>query len=109
MVEVLHYLSPGGEDTFDAWFSSLKDDATAARVAARIARLAAGNYGDCKPVGQGVWEMRIDVGPGYRVYYARTATTCVLLLGGGDKSTQPADIRQSIARWRDYKERTNTK
>ena len=85
MMEIRHYLSASGKDVFETWLSSLKDDRAEARIDARINRLAGGNFGDCKPVGGSVWELRIDVGPGYRVYYALVGQTCVLLLCGGDK------------------------
>jgi putative addiction module killer protein len=75
-------------------------------VAARVARLAAGNFGDCKPLREGVWELRVDWGPGYRVYYALVEQSCVLLLGGGDKRRQAADIRRAVEYWNDYQQRT---
>jgi putative addiction module killer protein len=75
------------------------------RVAPRIDRLTAGNFGDCKPVGAGVWELRIDWGPGYRVYYALLERTCVLLLCRGDKRRQSADISKAKACWEDYQQR----
>ncbi|MFN8045880.1 MAG: type II toxin-antitoxin system RelE/ParE family toxin [Dermatophilaceae bacterium] len=78
--------------TFDRWLSKLKDRRAAARVLIRINRLAAGNPGDVKPVGGGISELRIDYGPGYRVYYLREGDRLILLLCGGDKSTQSADI-----------------
>ena len=79
--------------TFDRWLRKLKDRRAAARVLIRIDRLAAGNPGDVKPVGQGVSELRIDYGPGYRVYFLRDGDRLILLLSGGDKSTQDADVR----------------
>ena len=89
--------------TFDRWFSQLKDQRAVARVLVRINRLAAGNPGDVKPVGQGVSELRIAYGPGYRIYYLHDGDQVVLLLTGGDKSSQDADIRQAhqiAADWR---------
>ena len=89
--------------TFDRWFSQLKDQRAVARVLVRINRLAAGNPGDVKPVGQGVSELRIPYGPGYRIYYLHDGDQVVLLLTGGDKSSQDADIRQAhqiAADWR---------
>lgn len=106
MIEVRHYTTASGRNVFEAWLDTLRNEATAARIAARINRLAAGNYGDCKPVGGGVSELRLDFGPGYRVYYAMAGRTCVLLLCGGDKRTQDADIRRAIGYWQDYKQRT---
>ncbi|KAA0698189.1 type II toxin-antitoxin system RelE/ParE family toxin [Neorhizobium sp. P12A] len=77
---------------YAAWFSRLRDARAQARINARIFRLANGNPGDVKPVGDGVSEMRIDYGPGYRVYFIRTGQVVLLLLCGGDKSTQDSDI-----------------
>lgn len=106
MHEVRHYLTASGKNAVEEWLDSLGDVTTQARIAARLARLAAGNFGDCKPVGQGVWELRIDRGPGYRVYYAMAARTVVLLLCGGSKRTQASDIDRAIDFWKDYKRRT---
>ncbi|MBK6286746.1 MAG: type II toxin-antitoxin system RelE/ParE family toxin [Gammaproteobacteria bacterium] len=83
-------------DTFVTWLDSLRDLRARARVQARIERLAGGNPGDMKPVGEGVSELRIDYGPGYRVYFLRQRRELVILLAGGDKSTQAADIRTAI-------------
>lgn len=81
--------------TFDRWLRNLKDQRAAARVLVRINRLAAGNPGDVKPVGHGVSELRINYGPGYRIYYLHDGDQLILLLTGGDKSTQATDIRQA--------------
>ena len=81
---------------FAAWLDALRDVRGRARVQARIERLAVGNPGDVKPVGQGVSELRIDCGPGYRVYFVRKARTVIVLLAGGDKTTQGADIRTAL-------------
>jgi len=77
---------------FDDWWSELADARAQAKIATRIDRLAAGNFGDCRPLRQGVCELRIDWGPGYRVYYAMVGKVCVLLLCGGDKRKQRSDI-----------------
>lgn len=106
MIEVRRYIIESGKDVVGEWMESLTDPRTRAKVAARIARLQVGNFGDCKPVGEGVWELRIDWGPGYRVYYARIGLAAILLLLGGDKRTQPADIRKAIEYWKDYQRRT---
>ena len=81
---------------FAAWLDDLRDVRGRARVLARIERLAAGNPGDVKPVGQGVSELRIDHGPGYRVYFVRKGKTVIVLLAGGDKATQAADIKTAL-------------
>jgi putative addiction module killer protein len=83
-------------ETFIAWLDELRDLRARARVQARIERLAGGNVGDVKPVGEGVSEMRIDYGPGYRVYFTRQKRELIVLLAGGDKSTQGADIKIAI-------------
>ena len=93
---------------FESWLDGLKDDRAEARIDARINRLSHGNFGDCKPVGGGVWELRIDYGPGYRVYYAMVGQTCVLLLCGGDKRKQASDIAKAIEYLRDYKQRSKS-
>lgn len=83
-------------EVFARWIDGLSDLRARARVLARIERLAMGHPGDAKPVGEGVSEMRIDYGPGYRVYFKRRGRTLVLLLAGGDKSTQARDIRTAM-------------
>lgn len=82
---------------FDQWLTALKDREAIARILARLERLSRGNPGDAKYVGAGVTELRIDWGPGYRVYFARRGTSIVLLLCAGDKRTQAADIREAQA------------
>ncbi len=82
--------------TFVIWLDGLRDLKARARVQARIERLAAGNPGDVEPVGEGVSEMRIDYGPGYRVYFKRRGKELIILLAGGDKSTQSKDIKTAL-------------
>tara|TARA_R110001583_G_scaffold189552_2_gene352711 strand:- start:12875 stop:13216 length:342 start_codon:yes stop_codon:yes gene_type:complete len=82
---------------FDKWISKLKDRRARARIAARIDRMKIGGFGDCKPVGSGVSEARIDYGPGYRIYFIPRGDTLVVLLAGGDKSSQQRDIAAAIA------------
>jgi len=83
-------------DIFAKWIDSLQDIRGRARIQARIERLAMGNSGDVKPVGEGVSEMRIDHGPGYRIYYIQRERTVIFLLAGGDKSTQAKDIKTAL-------------
>ncbi len=83
-------------DAFDAWIAGLKDRQGKARILARIRSAEAGNLGDCKPVGEGVSEMRVHYGPGYRVYFTRIGSVVYLLLSGGDKGSQRRDIRRAI-------------
>lgn len=87
-------------DSFDEWLASLKDLNARAKVLVRIRRAEQGNFGDCEPVGGGVSEMRIHYGPGYRVYLAQEGRVVYLLLCGGDKSTQSADIKLAKAMWK---------
>ena len=83
-------------ETFDRWLRELRDIRARARIEARILRLSQENPGDVRPVGSGVSEMRIDYGPGYRVYFTRRGPLVVLLLCGGDKRTQVADIKRAL-------------
>jgi putative addiction module killer protein len=82
---------------FAAWLANLADPAAKGRIASRISRLEQGNAGDVRPVGGGISEMRIDCGPGYRVYYTSRGSAVVILLCGGDKRTQSADIKKAKA------------
>jgi putative addiction module killer protein len=109
IVEVRHYVNRVGKDVFDRWLSELADARAQAKIAARINRLSAGNFADCKSLGQGLYELRIDWGPGYRVYYAMIGRYCVLLLCGGDKRKQSSDIERAYAYFGDYKIRTGHK
>jgi putative addiction module killer protein len=109
MLEIRHYTTSSGKDVFESWLAGLSDDRAEARIDARINRLTQGNFGDCKPVGGGVWELRIDYGPGYRVYYATIGRACVLLLCGGDKRKQSADIAKAIQYLNDYKQRSSSR
>ena len=91
-------------DEFDAWLVGLKDHVGKAQILLRLDRASRGNWGDCEPVGEGVSELRIHHGPGYRVYFTRRGAVIYLLLLGGDKSTQKRDIKQAIAMARTLKE-----
>jgi putative addiction module killer protein len=84
-------------NTFGKWIDGLQDIRARARILVRIERLAAGNPGDVKPVGEGVSEMRIDYGPGYRVYFKKIGQKVVILLAGGDKNTQSKDIKTALS------------
>ncbi len=83
-------------DTFDHWFNSLRDKQAARRIQVRIDRAEDGNFGDCEPVGEGVSEMRIHYGPGLRVYFVQRELEIVILLAGGNKSTQNKDIKTAL-------------
>lgn len=88
---------------FDVWLSQLADPKAKARILARLRSATFGNFGDCQPVGEGVSEMRIDVGAGYRVYYARSGVTAYVLLAGGNKASQTKDIVRAIRMARELK------
>lgn len=105
MYEIRHYLTQEGKDVYQEWHSHLRD--TKARIALdrRINRIELGNFGDHKFCKDGVWELRIDVGPGYHVYYAIAGTQIILLLCGGDKRTQDSDIDRACAFWQDWQRR----
>jgi putative addiction module killer protein len=102
-VEVREYQTAEGKTPLTEWLQGLRDGATRARIVARLDRLKAGLLGDWKTVGGGVCELRIDHGPGFRVYYGQEGKTLILLLCGGDKGTQAKDIERAHAYWKDYK------
>jgi putative addiction module killer protein len=102
---VLVYRTREGRLPFDEWLRELRDQNAVARVLARIGRVRQGNMGDGKPVGEGVFELRVDYGPGYRVYFGQKGSTLVILLCGGDKRTQQRDIRLAQEYWSDYESR----
>ena len=101
-VEVRIYASPDGTEPYTQWETGLGDRTARARIRARIGRLRLGNFGDSKQVGE-VFELRIHVGPGYRVYYGREGDAVVILLCGGDKRSQARDIERAEAYWRDHR------
>jgi putative addiction module killer protein len=106
LYRIEHYLTPDGpHDIYLQWLSRLRDRQAKVAVIRRVNRIEQGNFGDHKFCRDGVWELRVDTGPGYRVYYARTGQRIVLLLCGGDKRTQETDIRQAVAYWRDWQGR----
>ena len=104
-MEIRHYLTASGRDIYQTWLDELKDRRARIAIQRRVDRLAAGNYGDHKFCSDGIWELRIDVGAGYRVYYARTGRTILLILCGGDKRTQAGDIERAVKCWGDYQRR----
>ncbi len=102
--EIDYYATANGKLPFREWFEALSDIKAKKAIDTRLARLRRGNFGPCEPLGMGVLELKIDFGPGYRVYFGRTGNRIVLLLCGGDKSTQHKDIRSAHHYWQDYKE-----
>jgi putative addiction module killer protein len=107
-VEIRQYQTVDGRIPVAEWLDSLRDGVARARIVARLDRLSAGLRGDWKRVGGGVSELRIDHGPGYRVYYAQDRDTVILLLCGGDKRSQGRDIERAHAYWKDYKARSRS-
>jgi putative addiction module killer protein len=105
-MEIDHYLTADGHDPVQGWMDALRDMRARVAVLRRIERLRIGNFGDHRFCRDGVWELRVDVGPGYRVYYAQAGQTLVLLLLGGDKRTQSADIDRAVGHWQDWNRRT---
>lgn len=102
VIEVLHYRRPEGRVPFQDWILALKDSDIRARINARIDRLMLGNFGDCKPVGASVFELRLHFGPGYRIYFGVEKRSLVILLMGGDKWSQERDILKAQGYWQDY-------
>lgn len=101
--EVRVYQTPNGQEPFNEWLTSIRDMETQARIRARLERLEGGNLGDYQPVGEGVFELRIHFGAGYRIYFGQVGNTIILLLCGGDKSSQRRDIERAKTYWLEYK------
>jgi putative addiction module killer protein len=87
-------------DAYSNWIASLRDPVARRAIASRLLRIESGLFGDVKPIGDGLSELRVDVGPGYRVYFGRRGAVLVILLGGGDKSTQSRDIKRARELWK---------
>ena len=104
-MELVRYQREGGGAPFSDWLNALRDKRAQARVRVRLLRVEAGAFGDCEPVGDGVSELRVHEGPGYRFYFGQHGRTVVVLLCGGDKSTQAADIERAKTMWADWKRR----
>jgi putative addiction module killer protein len=103
--ELRLYVTGNRKIPFSLWLNSLRDIRVRAVIRVRLNRIRLGNFGDCKSVGEGVKELRIDHGPGYRVYFGQVDQRIVLLLCGGDKSSQGRDIEKARAYWADYRRR----
>ncbi len=102
--EIQYYRTSDGQRPFIKWLESIPNTNTQARIQARLERLEDGNFGDCQSVGDGVFELRIHFGAGYRIYFGQVGNTIVLLLCGGDKSSQTRDIERAKIYWQEYKE-----
>ncbi len=98
------YRTPDGRSPFAEWLESIQDNRTQSRVQTRLDRLEAGDFGDCRAVGEGVFELRLHFGAGYRIYFGEVDNTIVLLLCAGDKSSQMRDIERAKSCWLQYKE-----
>jgi len=102
-IEVRVYKTPDSRCPFNDWLLALRDVHARARIRARIARVREGNFGDAKAIGDGVYELRVHQGPGYRMYFGREGMAVVILLCGGDKQTQPRDIARAKRYWRAHR------
>jgi putative addiction module killer protein len=98
------YVSVNGTNHFRTWFNSIKDIKTRARIQARLLRVELGNLGDCKFLGEGVMELRLDFASGYRIYFGNDKGTIIILLAEGDKSSQRKDIINARQLWKEYRE-----
>ena len=107
MYDIRHYLDAQGRDLFFEWLKALRDPIAKNQIIKRTNRLEAGNFGDHKFCRDGVGELRVDSGAGYRVYYAQTGEAILLLLCGGDKSKQDAEITRAVSYWQDWQRRTD--
>jgi putative addiction module killer protein len=105
VIELIRYQQEDGREPYTEWFRSLRDQIAKARIAARLRQIGSGNFGDCKSVGEGVTELRINVGAGYRVYCGKYGQCLVVLLCGGDKDSQSQDIAKAKALWANWKRR----
>lgn len=105
--EVVLYVTEDYDCPFERWLNALRDRQARARIKKRLDRIGLGNLGDFKSIGEGVMELRVDYGPGYRIYFAQSGATIILLLCGGDKSTQDQDILRAKQYWTDFQKRQN--
>lgn len=105
--QIIIFEAADGSRPFEEWLDALRDRRAVARIDARVTRLEAGNPGDYKSLVEGVYELRIDYGPGYRIYFAFSGRQIILLLCGGDKATQTSDIQAAVKYWKEFQERKN--
>lgn len=107
MFTIRHYLTADGKDIFLDWLKGVRDPVAKVQIVKRVNRVEQGNLGDHRFCRDGVWELRVDIGAGYRVYYAKVRSKIVLLLAGGDKRSQDADIVRAVRNLKDWNERTD--
>ena len=105
MINLVRYQQTNGDEPLTEWLKGIRDKMAQARIRIRLRQVEAGNFGDCEAVGEGVSELRVHVGAGYRVYFGRHGQTVVVLLCGGDKRTQTNDIKRAKLFWVDWKGR----
>lgn len=107
MIELRRYQLDDNSSPVTDWLRGLRDMQARAQIEVRLRRVSTGNFGDCKAVGEGVSELRVDIGSGYRLYYGKHGQALVILLCGGDKRSQQPDIAQAKAYWADWKRRNS--
>ncbi len=105
MHEVIHYLDEAENDLYQSWLESLRDWVAKVAIIKRVARLEVGLFGDCKSLREGIWELKVDVGAGYRVYYAHVGNRVILLTSGGDKKSQSRDIERALNLLKNWEKR----
>jgi putative addiction module killer protein len=103
-MKIIAYSDSKGNEPFTEWLTKLRDTESRNRISARLRRVAQGNYGDCKNLGGGIYELRLDFGPGYRIYFSKDTDVIIILLCGGDKSSQEQDIIRAREYWKEYQD-----
>ena len=104
-IVLYYYVTESGKPPFLEWLNSIRDKKTVAAIDVRLDRIVLGNFGDCKAIGDDLYELRIFSGPGYRIYFGREETSIIILLSGGDKSSQKRDIDKAKEYWSNYRSR----
>ncbi len=105
MYEIIHYLDEAENDVYQGWLDSLRDRVAKLAIIRRVARIEVGLFGDCKSLRDGVWELKVDVGAGYRVYYAYVGNKVIMLTSGGNKKSQNRDIERAVRLLKDWERR----
>lgn len=105
MHKVIHYLDEAENDLYQSWLESLRDRVAKVAIIKRVARMEVGLFGDCKSLREGIWELKVDVGAGYRVYYAHVGNRVILLTTGGDKRSQSRDIERALNLLKNWEKR----
>ncbi len=105
MHEIIHYLDEAENDLYQDWLESLRDRVAKVAIIKRVARMEVGLFGDCKSLREGVWELKVGVGAGYRVYYAHVGNMVIMLTSGGDKKSQTRDIERAVKLLKDWEKR----